>query len=163
MVGMFKNEKTRFVIAGCFNTALDFIILNLLVKLLHLLPLFANSISVVIGIVISYFLNHYFVFGSKEKVDLKKFLLFFAVTGFSSLVIQSLIIGGFEILTDSSWGRSLFFIQELGGSETLELNIAKALAVAVGMVWNFMLYKYVIFKDKKDESLLEMEEEFQKK
>jgi putative flippase GtrA len=157
-----KNEKIRFVLAGCFNTGLDFILLNILVGLAHFAPILANTISVSVGITISYFLNHYFVFASKEKISLKKYAVFFAVTGFSSLIIQNLIIGGFEIMTDSSWGRSLFLIQELGHHETLELNIAKVIAVATGMVWNFLLYKYVIFKKKPDESLIEMEEEFQK-
>ena len=157
---LFEREKIRFIIAGCANTGLDFVLLNSLVFIIGTFPILANSISVSIGIVISYFLNHYFVFQSKSSVSLKKFFSFFIVTGFSSLAIQGLVIYGFEVMTLSEWGRSLFFVSELGDNKALELNIAKVVAVGVGMVWNFMLYKYLIFKDKPDKDLLEMGEDF---
>ncbi|AKM80563.1 TPA: GtrA family protein [Candidatus Saccharibacteria bacterium] len=159
---LFELEKIRFIIAGCTNTGFDFVLLNSLVFIIGAFPVLANSISVSIGIVISYFLNHYFVFRSKSPISYKKFLSFFVVTGFSSLIIQGLIIYGFEVMTASEWGRSLFLINQMNKDAALELNIAKAVAVSVGMVWNFMLYKYVIFKDKLDKDFLETEEDFQK-
>ena len=150
---LFRYEKVRFIFAGLANTFLDFLILNVLVFGLGVYPLLANVLSVTIGITISYYLNHYFVFRSKKKVNLRSYLMFFGVTGFSSLIIQSLVIFGFEALFNSSFGRSLFLVGSLTGHIALQLNIAKATAVLLGMVWNFTLYKYVIFKKEPIESI----------
>lgn len=143
---LFRNEKIRFILAGGTNTLLDFLLLNVLVFAFNTYVLFANIISVSIGITISYFLNHYFVFRSTTRINIRSYLLFFCVTGFSSLILQTMIIYGFEVLTHSQFGRSLIIIKSLYDSEALEINVAKATAVLVGMVWNFILYKYVIFK-----------------
>ncbi len=40
----------------------------------------------------------------------------------------------------------IFFINTLEHHETLRLNVTKAAAVLIGMVWNFTLYKYFVFK-----------------
>ena len=130
------------------NTGLDFLLLNMFVFLLGAIPLVANVISVSIGISISYLLNHYFVFSSEEKVSLRKFFMFFVVTGFSSLFIQSAIIIMFEAFFQTEFSRSLFIIKDIAQNEFIELNIAKVTAVLIGMVWNFMLYKHFIFKAK---------------
>jgi len=148
MKRLFKYEKIRFIFAGGLNTGLDFILLNTFVFLFGALPLLANVLSVSIGIVISYILNHRFVFQSQEKLSIKKFLLFFAVTGFSSIVIQSVIIISFEMFFNTEFSRSLFFIRDIAQNEFVELNIAKVIAVLIGMVWNFVLYKHVIFRSK---------------
>ncbi len=151
MKKLLQHEKVRFVIAGVGNTLLDFLILNILVFIFGFYALVGNILSVTIGITVSYFLNHYFVFQSKKQINLRAYLLFFCVTGFSSLVIQSLIIFGFEVLFRSSFGHSLFMIGSLYDHAALQLNIAKATAVLLGMVWNFTLYKHVIFRKKADE------------
>ena len=150
MGSIFRYEKIRFGTAGVFNTGLDFVMLNILVFVFGAYPILANTMSVSIGITISYLLNHFFVFQSKEKLQLKKYIQFFCITGFSSLIIQNSIITGFAIFFDSSLSHSLFIINLVAGNDFLELNIAKASAVLVGMVWNFTLYKYVIFRKKAD-------------
>lgn len=148
MERILKHEKVRFLLAGGLNTGLDFLFLNILVFLFNALPLVANTISVIIGITISYFLNHYFVFKSTETVTLKKYFMFFLATGFSSLIIQSVIILGFAAFFQTDFSRSLFVVSDSPMTEFVELNIAKAVAVVIGMVWNFLIYKYFIFKDR---------------
>lgn len=140
------SQKVRFLLAGCLNTAIDFAILNLLVRLAGLPVLPANAVSVLLGISISYLLNHFFVFRHPERPSLKRFLQFFAVTGFSSLVLQSLVIFSFEVFFDTTFGRSLLFIGTEADQYVLSLNIAKAAAVLVGLVWNFTFYRFVIFR-----------------
>lgn len=148
MGSIFRHEKIRFGTAGIFNTGLDFVMLNTLVFILGAYPILANTISVSIGITISYLLNHFFVFQLKEKIRFKKYIQFFCITGFSSLIIQNSIITGFAIFFNSNLSHSLFVIDMLVDNDFFELNIAKASAVLVGMVWNFILYKYVIFRKK---------------
>lgn len=147
----------RFLIVGCFNTALDFVLLNLLVLSVHLPVLVANTISVTVGISISYLLNHHFVFRSDEKASLRKFLTFFAVSGFSSLVLQTLVIWSVEAVTGSQFGQSLILFSFLNEHPEVQLNTAKAAAVGVGMVWNFVAYKYFIFKGR-TKDIVELEQ-----
>lgn len=146
MKRLLSQQKVRFLIAGCLNTGLDFLILNLLTVLGALPVLLANGISVTLGITISYLLNHYFVFRYPRRVSLRTFGQFFLVTGFSSLVLQSLIIYGFEVFFDTRFGNSLLFLGSTGENAFLAVNIAKAFAVFVGLVWNFCMYKFVVFR-----------------
>ncbi len=149
---LLENEKIRFLCAGLFNTVLDFLLLNILVLAVGLYVLVANTITVLVGVTISYFLNHYFVFRHGSAPNVHKFIVFFAITGFSSLVIQSGVIYGFELLTNSEFGRSLIIIRSLADHAVLEVNIAKAAAVAAGMVWNYLLYKHIVFRHPKSET-----------
>jgi putative flippase GtrA len=148
MERVLRSEKIRFLIAGGLNTSLDFLLLNIFVFLLGAVPLIANVLSVSIGITISYLLNHHFVFRYGDKISLKKYLMFFGITGFSSLIIQSLIITGFTALFQTNFSHSLFIMRDISNNKFLELNIAKASAVLIGMIWNFILYKHIIFRMK---------------
>ncbi|MFT4028597.1 MAG: GtrA family protein [Protaetiibacter sp.] len=143
---LLAKQQVRFLVAGCVNTGLDFVMLNLLTLALGLPDLVANTISVTIGICISYALNHFFVFRYPHRIRLMKFLEFFAITGFSSLVLQNLIIVGFESLFDTTFGNSLLLFAGEDQRPFIALNIAKATAVLVGLVWNFLLYKFVVFR-----------------
>lgn len=137
------------MIAGCFNTALDFLILNVLTLAFGLPVLAANTVSVLLGIAVSYVLNHFFVFRYPHRISLKKFAQFFLVTGFSSLLIQNLIIWAFEKLFETSFGNSLLLVPDADGRQIIAINVAKFCAVLVGLVWNFTMYRFVIFRDPK--------------
>lgn len=143
---LLKDQRVRFALAGCTNTALDFITLNILVFVLGLATLTANIASVFVGITISYFLNHFFVFRYPGKASWIRFGEFFLVTGFSSLVLQSVIIWGFETLFQTSFGRSLLFIGTEAEKAFVAINIAKLVAVLVGLVWNFIMYRFIVFR-----------------
>jgi len=132
--------------AGCFNTALDFLILNVLTLALGFPVLVANSVSVLFGISISYALQHFFVFRFPYRISWKKFLEFFVITGFSSLILQNVIIYLFELLFDTKFGNSLLLVPDAEGRHFLAINIAKFSAVLIGLVWNFLMYKFVVFR-----------------
>lgn len=148
MRALLARQQFRFLVAGCFNTALDFLLLNVLTLAFGLPTLAANTISVLIGIGVSYTLQHFFVFRYPYRINLLKFLQFFAVTGFSSLVLQNVVIFLFEMLFDTKFGNSLLFLSDPAGNAILALNVAKASAVLTGLVWNFLFYKFVVFRVK---------------
>jgi putative flippase GtrA len=142
---LLADQRVRFIIAGALNTALDFVLLNCLILFAGLPILAANILSVTVGITISYFLNHFFVFKFDRPVSAKRFLEFFAVTGFSSLLLQSGVIWLFEVMFDTTFGRSLLLV-ETSAQEFVAINVAKAAAVLIGLIWNFTMYKFVVFK-----------------
>lgn len=153
MTSRLESQKIRFLLAGSVNTALDFLILNALSLLVGLPTLVANLASVTVGICISYLLNHFFVFRHPVTPTLRTFGQFFLVTGFSSLVLQSAVIYGFEVFFHTRFGTSLLFLPSAGENEVLAINVAKLAAVLVGLVWNFCLYKFVVFRRAPEESV----------
>jgi putative flippase GtrA len=146
VVKLLDDRRVRFLVAGGLNTLLDFVLLNLLILLAGLPVLGANLVSVTVGITVSYFLNHFFVFRHGEPVTLGRFLRFLAVTGFSSLLLQSGVIWLFERGFDTTFGRSLIMFGTNAEQEFVEINVAKATAVLIGLVWNFTLYRLVVFR-----------------
>lgn len=141
----FAHQKVRFAAVGISNTALDFTLLNILVVGLGMPALVGNALSVSICILVSYYLNHYFVFQHKQRWSGKSLGLFIGVTGFSSIIIQSLVIWSVGLLVQLV-PRTFIAAQVLNRHHALEMNLAKAAAVGTGMVWNFLLYKYVVFR-----------------
>jgi putative flippase GtrA len=151
---------TRFLCVGVFNTLFDLTILNTLVFVGHLPVIAANLISASTSMTVSYFLNHHIVFRSKEKHNISRFVRFFAVTGLGILAIQSLIIYLMTHLLGHERPTVVSLIRHLHlalSAKAFDLNVAKLLAVLVAMVWNFIIYHFVIFnKDSKqlDEDVL---------
>lgn len=149
---LWDRKISRFLVVGLFNTALDFTLLNIMVELLGFHVLVANTISVSVGITVSYFLNHHIVFRHPERPSPKNYARFFAITGFSVLFIQNVVI---YVVTKVVTVNEASAVHMLGydiSAKTIEVNLAKAVAVLTGMVWNFLLYKYVIFRIQGDEA-----------
>lgn len=131
-------DKFRFGIVGIANTALDFILLFLFVGL-GLDKIVANYISTSIAFVFSFFVNKSFTFKLKGGSIPKQFLLFIGISIVGLWVIQPLIILGVDALlagTNLSEGAILF--------------TAKIVATVGSMIWNYLLYSRVVFKNKEE-------------
>lgn len=144
---LWERKVVRFVVVGCFNTLLDTSLLLIMVKAFNWSPLIANSLSVSIAITVSYFLNHRIVFRQTGDYTLKKYAHFFLVTGLGVIIIQDLII---YLVTDKFWVISktttFTLFQHAVSLKTTELLGAKWTAVLIGMFWNYLLYKYTVFR-----------------
>lgn len=147
------HKIVRFIVVGGVNTLLDLTILNILVLIVGLPTLIGNLISASICISLSYFLYHRLVFRSPQSYSVKLFVHFFLVTGVGILVFQTLIIALVtHLLGNKDIGVN--HLVSLAGVKPLKesfinLNIAKLCAVVVGLIWNFSLYHFVIFKTPK--------------
>lgn len=150
-------KVARFATVGVFNTLLDLTILNTLVFVGHIPYVAANLVSASVSMTFSYFLNHRIVFRHPEKHSFKKFAHFFTVTGIGILGIQSLVI---FLVTHSLTPHEASLTHTLRGlgfrhitGRVVILNLAKLLAVLLAMIWNFVIYHFVIFKELPDEAL----------
>ncbi len=146
----------RFACVGVFNTLFDLTILNVLVFAGHLPTLVANLISASISISVSYFLNHHIVFRSDENHTFARFAKFFAVTGIGILAIQTSVIYLVTHLLSHQEALvhdilSTLHITRLS-VKAFDLNVAKLCAVAIALIWNFLIYHFVIFKQPGEES-----------
>ena len=127
-------EKIRFGIVGIANTALDFAILFLLVALgLDKIP--ANYISTGVAFIFSFFVNKSFTFKSKGGNIKKQFVIFIAISIIGLWVIQPLIITAITAtLANTGWASGII------------LFVAKIVATAASLIWNYVFYSRFVFK-----------------
>lgn len=129
------GDKLRFAAVGVINTVVDFGILMALVLMLQAPHTISNIISTGVAFMLSFVLNKNYTFKSKNANTKHQFILFAVVTLFGLWVIQSIIIA---LLVPLMLGFNL--------SNGLSTLIAKIIASVVTLIWNFVLYKKIVFK-----------------
>ncbi len=134
-------QKLKFGIVGVANTALDFLILFLLVNLgLDKIP--SNFISTGIAFIFSFFVNKSFTFKSSGGNVKKQFILFILVTMAGLWIIQPIII---TLVT----GTLSSFIE----SDNITLLVAKLIASVASLIWNYIFYSRFVFKKAPEQVL----------
>lgn len=127
-------EKIRFAMIGGINTAIDFVILFILVGL-GIPTLIANILSTSNALTFSFFANKKFTFKATNKITRNQILQFLGITLTGLWVIQPIIIFGVKVVTGSLVVNSFVI-----------LFIGKLLATVVTLIWNYLLYKKFVFK-----------------
>jgi putative flippase GtrA len=152
-------QAARFAAVGAFNTLFDFAVFNALM-FAGLSPIPANVVSVTVSIAISFAANRTLVFRHREGNALKQGVAFFAVTAFGMYVLQTAVI---VVLLDVwSWplDGAMGLVGSLGltsgGDELVRANAAKAAATVVSLTWNFLSYRYVVFRKATPSTILPM-------
>lgn len=132
---MLGSKKVRFVLVGLANTGVDFGVLFALVYGLSAPTVLANVVSTSTALVVSYTLNKKAVFRSTSSHKVRQFVMFLAVTLAGLWVLQNIVI---HFMT------SVPGVGESGAG----LLLAKLLATVCSMVWNYIWYSRVIFKEQ---------------
>lgn len=141
-----KRDKKviMFAAIGIFNTLFD-MALYVLVQYLTGSIIIANIVATSAALIGSYLLNSKLTFKAK-KWTAKSFVLFVVVTIFGLWVLQTGVI---YLLTPFVGVIPEFLWRLLGPIEDVAKILApKVVATAVTVVWNFLWYNKVIFKDK---------------
>ena len=141
--GRLVRQFSKFATVGLLNTAIDFAILNILTIITGFtvgVGLFVlNTISFTAATVNSYFFNKHWTFRDKSRdEEEKKFVQFLAIS-----VVGAGINGGVVVLV-TTFISPMF--ASLGLADQLWVNIAKVFATGVSLVWNFVGYKFIVFK-----------------
>ncbi len=133
-------QIAKFAAVGAFNTFLNWGVVNLLMAITQIFtgPMFIlfNGIAFLAANTASYFWNKYWTFssGSNDKAT-GNFLQFFAVTliGLGVLELVSYVIVAYvthpSVFTPARWA-----------------NVGVALGTLLALVWNFIGYKFIVFK-----------------
>lgn len=132
-----KRQEFKFALIGGLNTVLDIAILLILVGF-GMEKIWANVISTGVTFVNSFGLNKKYTFksASKDKKTLaQEMLLFTIVTLFGLWVIQGVIILALSPA-----------IKNLVSNDNIATILVKIPATIASMVWNFVLYKKIVFK-----------------
>ena len=122
-----------FCSIGVLNTVVD-ISFYLLLRSSGTTVLFANIISTSVALLISYFLNRKYTFKSttNPRSNIVPFLI---VTLVGLWVLQPVVIY-----------FSLNLLKQLSIQSSAQLDlVAKLIATAFTLVWNYVLYKKVVF------------------
>lgn len=130
----------RFVVIGIINTGIDFLVLNIEMWLTGITSgsfmFVQNAVSFGVATINSYFLNKKWAFEDTSHHDqAKKFSSFMSVS-IVGILINSTIV--YLITT--------FIPPLLGINDVLWANLAKVFATGISLVWNFIGYKFLVFK-----------------
>jgi len=132
-------QIAKFAAVGAFNTFLDWGIVNLLMALTGIFGGLWYSLFNVISFLTansgSYFWNKYWTFSTKDSGSKGGFFQFFGVTivglgikvGIASVIVN--VINHPASMTPARWA-----------------NIGLALGTLLALVWNFLGYKFIVFK-----------------
>lgn len=145
-------QAGKFGVVGVINTLIDFAIFNLLTsKLFRIHKIPANICSTTIAMVFSFFANRQAVFTSGTGDPALQAILFFVTTGFGLYVLQNGIL--YLLLIRWQWPRRFTGVSlrvigwySANATDFMLKNGAKALGTIVSLIWNFVLYKYVVFR-----------------
>ena len=139
-------QFAKFGILGFLNTAIDFGVLNLISLYTGLTSGFiiggVNLPGFVIAATNSYFWNKFWVFAKdtkrRRKSRLQRFLHFCYRGGFRSR----------DKRRSSYFGKHLCSSPLFNFSSGQWLNAAKISATVISLVWNFLGFKFFVFKSK---------------
>ncbi len=130
-------QLAKFVVVGVLNTLVDLGVLNLIIFIagVTLGPLYVvfKSISFIVAVLNSYIWNKYWTFESGNK-ETKELLQFFAVS----------LIGFIINVGIASAVANFVFIP--GFSDIRMANLGALTGTIFGLAWNFLGYKFVVFK-----------------
>ncbi len=132
-------QISKFAEVGVLNTFVDWGVLNILMLLTGIVSggyyLIFKGFSASLAIINSYVFNKIWVFEDKKQKALKEFSVF-VVISFIGVVIN-IIIAHFVVDV---------FGPHFGIKGQLWANIGAFFATLFSMIWNFIGYKFVVFK-----------------
>ncbi len=137
---LFVYQLGKFLLIGVFFALIDIAVLDVLLKIFNITAGITYSVFVAASFVVvtsvKYVGDKYWAFEKTEKGKMgKEFVQFFIITLISG-VIQTLIAS----LIVNTIGP------KFGASSLIWANVGKIAGIAVASAWNFLGYKFVVFK-----------------
>lgn len=153
------KQVGKFAIVGVINTLVDVAILNVLVFLGFAATfivfgqkfLIANIISVAAAMINSFILNKQWTFKSDRGNVYLEAVKFFAITMIGMFVIHQIIFNtlyyNFTFLSSMAVSIIHFIgLNKIFSDNFVVLNFSKAIAIFGSLIWNFIGYKFIVFK-----------------
>jgi putative flippase GtrA len=138
-IAMIFLQLIKFAEVGILNTIIDFGILNLLIWLTGITSGWAiaplNAISFLCATTNSYFWNKFWTFKKEGVANSKEFSQFLIISAIGIGINTGIVVAGTSLLSPA-----------FGLSAAAWANIIKLLATLVSLVWNFLGYKFIVFK-----------------
>lgn len=133
-------QFAKYATVGFANTAVDFGILNLLMWLTGIYRgksiFLLNSVAFLIAVTHSYIWNKFWTFKAREKASIPGQVLQFVAVSLIGVLINGGIVYMISTLVSPMFGLSA----------ALWANAAKVVATAISLIWNFIGYKFIVFR-----------------
>lgn len=137
---LFVYQLGKFLLIGVFFALIDIAVLDVLLKIFGITAGIGYSVFVATSFVvvtsIKYVGDKYWAFEKAEKEKMgKEFLQFFIITlisGFIQTFIASLVVNTIG--------------PKFGASSLIWANVGKIAGITVASAWNFLGYKFIVFK-----------------
>lgn len=129
----------KFGVVGVTNTAVDYLVLNALVFGIGAPVAVANVVSYSAGIANSWFWNRRWTFSDRATASTRLALPAFVAVNLVGLVLNTGVVFGLVSLARTTGLADAM-------SETLLVNIAKTLAIAVSYTWNYLAISRFVFR-----------------
>lgn len=134
-------QIAKFALVGFSNAAIDFAVINLLMWQTEinkgLMIILFNTIAFCVAVVNSYLWNKLWTFQSEDKTESKN-----VQSEFIQFIVIALV--GVAINNSIVYGVSTFVSSTL--APQLWVNVAKVFATFASMTWDFLGYKFIVFK-----------------
>ena len=137
---LFIFQMAKFFLIGILTTLFDLGIMNILILIFGMFTgwtynLF-KAISFLCATIAKYWANKFLAFEKKESKEMKKeFIQFLSITMVSLLINVS--VASFVVNTIEP---------QLGLSTIIWANVGAIIASIAGSLWNFVGYKFIVFK-----------------
>ncbi len=136
----FIFQGAKFLLIGVLGTLIDLGVLNILIWISGissglLFPVF-KGISFIVANCNKYFGHKFWVFEKKEMIGIKKEFSRFFFVSLGGLIINVIAASLIVNLIQPQFGLS----------ETVWANIGGIIAALATIVWNFLGYKFLVFK-----------------
>lgn len=142
----------KFGAVGIINTLIDFVVLDVLHLKFGMALIAANIVSTTVAMAFSFVANRTVVFKHHTDKVARQLVLFWAVTAFGLYVLQSGILWAFDHPLHSVLDASVRLVHDAGfhglSARFIRTNTAKLVADLITLVWNYVLYKEVVFAHK---------------
>lgn len=139
----FIKQFAKFFVVGIMNTGVDLTILNILMFTTKqnegLYYSVFKALSFLTAVIFSYYVNKHWTFRDKSDQDTsKKFYQFIAISIVGAIInvsVATIVVSivrpmaGTDLISGQLWG-----------------NIGALCGTAIGLIWNFAGYKFIVFK-----------------
>jgi len=136
-------QFAKYAVVGIANTAVDFGVFNLLMWIGQTyegkIIFFLNTISFLVAVVHSYFWNKFWTFKNKQNVNKTIQFIQFIIVSLIGALINSGIVYAMSSLMNPACGLS----------QNAWVNTSKVAATVISLVWNFIGYKLIVFREIK--------------
>ena len=148
------KQVGKFGITGIINTLIDFAVFNLAFGVLGWAAIPAHLLSTTLAMMFSFIANKTYVFGSRSRQVLVQAALFVLVTAAGLYLIQTGVLTFLLFVWEAPLALAYTGVTVLGLDGLLSQdfvfnNAAKIVATVFSMVWNYLLYRNVVFNDRR--------------
>lgn len=131
-----RERFFKFALVGAIGAVVDFFVLNLLVQMMGLSPLWANPFSVSAAIISNFIWNRFWSFPeSRQRPILPQFMQFASIN-LVGLLINQMIMSVMLI----------YVLPMLEVPHPFDYNLAKAVATSIVLFWNFGINRITTYR-----------------